>query len=83
MDPQGRLTFVVFRPLSDLVLWLWRMERRIEFLYRPTFDRFFRWPLFSTAQWLQNLRRPTNSLTWPRRRSCLWRRSTSSRSLTS
>jgi len=57
MDPQGRLTFVVFRPLSDLVLWVWRLERRIEFLYRPTFDRWFRWPLFSTAQWLQNLRR--------------------------
>ncbi len=62
MDPQGRLTFIVFRPLSDLFLWLWRLERRIEFVYRPTFDRWLRLPLFSTAQWLQNLRRHDQGL---------------------
>ena len=55
MNPQGPFTFFVFRPLSDLVLWLWRLERRIEFLYRPRFDRWLRPPLFAAAQWLQNL----------------------------
>jgi len=62
MDPQGKLTFLLFRPLSDLVLWLWRLERRIEFLYRPQFDRWLRPPLFSTAQWLQNKRRTDERL---------------------
>jgi hypothetical protein len=62
MDPQGPLTFLVFRPLSDLVLWLWRLERRIEFLYRQPFDRAFRSPLFSAAQWLQNRRRRDEGL---------------------
>ena len=28
--PQGLFTFLVLRPLSDLFLWLWRMERRLE-----------------------------------------------------
>ena len=50
------------RPLSDLFLWLWRMERRVEFLYRPQFDRWLRPPLFSAAQALQNLRRPDEHL---------------------
>jgi hypothetical protein len=62
MDPQGRLTFIVFRPLSDLFLRLWRLERRIEFLYRPQFDRWLRPPLFSIAQWLQTRRRPDQEL---------------------
>jgi hypothetical protein len=62
MDPQGPITFWVFRPLSDLFLWLWRLERRAEFLYRPQFDRWFRPPLFSVAQWLQNRRRPDEGL---------------------
>ena len=62
MDPQGRLTFFVFRPLTDLVLWLWRLERRVEFLYRPQFDRWLRPGLFSTAQWLQNRRRTDEGL---------------------
>ncbi len=62
MDPQGRLTFFLFRPLSDLVLWLWRLERRVEFLYRPQFDRWFRPGLFSAAQWLQNRRRSDEGL---------------------
>jgi hypothetical protein len=59
MDPQGRFTFFVLRPFSDLFLWSWRMERRFEFLYRPTFDRWARGPLFAALQLLQNLlRRP-------------------------
>jgi hypothetical protein len=62
MDPQGPLTFLVFRPLSDLVLWLWRLERRIEFLYRQPFDRVLRSPLFSAVQWLQNRRRRDQGL---------------------
>src|SRR3954451_15825230 len=62
MDPQGRLTFFVFRPLSDFFLWLWHLERRVEFLYRPHFDRWLRPPLFSMAQRLQNRRRPDEGL---------------------
>jgi hypothetical protein len=42
------------RPLSDAVLWLWRLERRIEFLYRPYFDRWLKPALFDWAQALQN-----------------------------
>ena len=55
--PQGLFTFLVLRPLSDLFLWLWRQERRLEFLYRPQFDRWLRPPLFDFAQKLQNARR--------------------------
>jgi hypothetical protein len=62
MSPQGLLTFLVFRPLSDLFLWLWRLERRIEFLYRPFFDRWFRGPLFAAAQGFQNLFRHNEHL---------------------
>src|SRR3954447_2879489 len=62
MDPQGRLTFFVFRPLSDFFLWLWHLERRVEFLYRPHFDRWLRPPLFSMAQRLQNKRRQDDGL---------------------
>jgi hypothetical protein len=62
MDPQGKLTFLVFRPLSDLFLWSWRMERRVEYLYRPQFDRWLRPPLFAFLQWLQNRRRPDEGL---------------------
>ena len=62
MNPQGLLTYLVFRPLSDLFLWLWRLERRVEFLYRPQFDRSLRPPLFSAAQALLNLRRPDEHL---------------------
>ncbi len=57
MDPQGRFSFAVFRPLSDLFLWVWRLERRVEFLYRPRFDRWLRPPLFALAQALLNARR--------------------------
>ena len=39
LDPQGAFTHALLRPLSDLFLWVWRLERRIEFLYRPQFDR--------------------------------------------
>jgi hypothetical protein len=34
-DRAGLFTFLVLRPLSDLFLWVWRLERRTEFLYRP------------------------------------------------
>jgi hypothetical protein len=53
-DPQGLATYLILRPLSDLFLWVWRLERRSEFLYRPWFDRRLRPPLFSAAQALQN-----------------------------
>jgi hypothetical protein len=56
------LTFVALRPLNDLVLWVWRLERRFEFLYRPQFDRWLRPPIFSFFQALQNLRRPNEHL---------------------
>jgi hypothetical protein len=62
MDPQGKLTFLVFRPLSDLFLWSWRLERRFEYLYRPAFDRWLRPPVFALLQWLQNRRRPDEGL---------------------
>ena len=54
MNPQGLFTFLVLRPLSDLFLWLWRLERRVEFLYRPRFDRWARGPLFALLQAAQN-----------------------------
>src|SRR5215470_1406059 len=60
--PQGLLTFLALRPASDLFLWLWRLERRIEFLYRPQFDRWLRPPLFSASQALQNARRKDEHL---------------------
>ncbi len=62
MDPQGLFTFLVLRPLSDLFLWLWRLERRLEFLYRPEFDRWARPPLFALAQQLQNALRRNEHL---------------------
>ena len=55
--PEGLLTFLVIRPASDLFLWLWRLERRLEFLYRPQFDRWARPPLFALLQAVQNARR--------------------------
>jgi len=61
-DPEGLFTFMLLRPLSDLFLWLWRMERRAEFLYRPQFDRWCRPALFSWAQARQNSRRPDQHL---------------------
>lgn len=62
LDPQGSFTYVVLRPLSDLFLWLWRLERRIEFLYRPTFDRRLRGPLFEALQRMQNALRTDDHL---------------------
>src|SRR5829696_1267767 len=62
IDPQGRFTFLVLRPLSDLFLFVWRLERRVEWLYRPRFDRRFRGPLFAAAQRLQNLLRTDEHL---------------------
>lgn len=62
MRPDSPFTFLVMRPLSDLVLWLWRLERRLEFLYRPAFDRFLRPRLFATLQAVQNARRPDEGL---------------------
>ena len=61
VDPEGLFAFVVLRPLSDLFLWLWRLERRTEFLYRPQFDRRCRPGLFSWAQAWQNSRRPDHA----------------------
>src|SRR6266849_1254945 len=55
--PQGLATYLILRPLSDLFLWVWRLERRTEFLYRPQFDKWLRPPLFSFAQAVQNSRR--------------------------
>jgi hypothetical protein len=57
VNPEGPFTYFVLRPLSDLFLWTWRLERRIEFLYRPQFDRWLRSPLFSLLQGLQNVLR--------------------------
>ena len=54
MAAEGRFSFFVVRPLSDLFLWGWRIERRFEFLWRPRFDGWLRPPLFSFLQWLQN-----------------------------
>ena len=62
VDPEGLFTFMVFRPLSDLFLWFWRLERRMEFLYRPQFDKWLRPPLFEWAQALQNSRRQDDHL---------------------
>jgi hypothetical protein len=61
-SPRGLLTFLVLRPLSDLFLWVWRLERRTEFLYRAQFDKWLRPPLFEFAQRLQNSRRPDDHL---------------------
>jgi hypothetical protein len=52
----------VLRSLSELFLFLWRLERRLEFLYRPYFDRWLRPPLFAMAQKLQNQRREDEGL---------------------
>jgi len=62
MKPGGLFTYLALRPLSDLVVWLWRLERRVEFLYRPQFDKWVRPPLFAAAQALQNARRPDEHL---------------------
>ena len=52
----------VMRPLSDLFLWAWRLERRAEYLYRPWFDRWLRPPLFAALQAFQNGRRADEHL---------------------
>src|SRR3954470_593961 len=62
MNPDGKFTFLVIRPLSDLFLWTWRLERRAEFLYRPQFDRWVRPLLFGLLQTLQNLLRKDEHL---------------------
>lgn len=62
MNPQGTAAFAVLRPVSDLFLWAWRLERRVEFLYRPAFDRWLRPPLFALAQALHDARRPDQHL---------------------
>jgi hypothetical protein len=62
IDPEGVFTYVVLRPLSDLFLWAWRLERRVEFLYRPAFDRWLRGPLFALLQSIQNARREDEHL---------------------
>jgi hypothetical protein len=62
VDPEGLFAFLVLRPFSDLFVWLWRLERRTEFLYRPYFDKWLRPALFSWAQARQNSRRPDQHL---------------------
>ncbi len=62
MNAQGRFTYFVLRPLSDLFLWTWRLERRLEFLYRRQFDRWLRPPLFALLQATQNLFRRNRHL---------------------
>ena len=57
LSPEGLLTFLVLRPVSDFFVWLWRLERRLEFLYRPQFDKWARPPLFGLLQALQNVLR--------------------------
>ena len=69
MDPGGPVTFFVLRPLSDLFLWAWRIERRIEFLYRRQFDRWLRPPLFALLQGLQNRLREDEHLALAEERS--------------
>ena len=67
MNPEGRFTFLVLRPMNDMVLWLWRLERRAEFLYRPQFDRWLRPPLFAMTQKPRNARQTDEGL----RRCCI------------
>jgi hypothetical protein len=62
MNPEGLFTYLILRPVSDLFVWLWRLERRFEFLYRPEFDRWLRPPLFAFLQALQNALRPNEHL---------------------
>lgn len=50
MNPEGRFTYFVLRPISDLILWAWRLERRTEFIYRRQFDRWLRPRLFALCQ---------------------------------
>ena len=57
MNPEGTFAYAVLRPASDLFLWAWRLERRVEWTYRPAFDRWLRPPLFAAAQALQQARR--------------------------
>jgi hypothetical protein len=62
MNPQGFFTYLILRPLSDLFVWLWRLERRFEFLYRRAFDRWLTPPLFAFFQALQNALRRNEHL---------------------
>jgi hypothetical protein len=62
LKPGGLVSFFVIRPLSDLFLWVWRFERRFEFLYRARFDRWLRPPLFELAQAVQNAHRKDEHL---------------------
>src|SRR5690348_123846 len=61
-NAQSLATYLMLRPLSDLFLWAWRLERRLEFLYRPWFDTRLKPPLFSAAQALLNARRANSQL---------------------
>jgi hypothetical protein len=62
LDPNGPATPLVLRPLSDLFLWAWQVERRFEFLYRRPFDRWLRPVLFELAQRVQNAGRRDEGL---------------------
>jgi hypothetical protein len=50
--PEGLFTYLVLRLLSDLFVWLWRLERRVEFMVQvqtdphrmPIEDATVKWP---------------------------------------
>ncbi|HWF73558.1 MAG TPA: hypothetical protein VG186_09450 [Solirubrobacteraceae bacterium] len=48
------LTYFALRPVGELAIWGWRLERRTEFLWRDQFDHYLRPPLFAAAQTLTN-----------------------------
>jgi len=55
-------TFFVLRPINDIVMFLWRLERRFEFIYRKPFDQFIRPVVFEALQAVQNARRTDEHL---------------------
>jgi len=62
MDIRRLLSYHVLRPVNDLILWLWRLQRRTEFLYRRHLDRWLTPRLFALAQKAVNARREDEHL---------------------
>ncbi len=62
MNISGLLSDLTLRPLSDLGIGLWLVERRTEFLWRNHFDRLLRPPVFAAAQALLNVQRRNQHL---------------------
>jgi hypothetical protein len=62
MDTRGLISYHVLRPINDLVLWIWRLQRRTEFLYRRQLDRWLTPRLFWLVQKLVNARRADEHL---------------------